>query len=513
MGVSPYNVITFYYKAIVEVYFQVAEDCTGMGKVSVDKLIVPRGSSVSISGNTATIVNEGSSVATPISKQGYTTKFIIWNNDKTDETKTYTVKTVQGGEIFYAHFEQKINTFPVHFRVASDSTGLGQVSTAKGELTDYIEVPYGTTVTINNGKVVLSYENDSSSPKANSKTGYTVTFTQWNGADDRTTATVKTITKETWFWAHFDQQINTFPVHFRVASDSTGLGQVSTAKGELTDYLAVPYGTTVSIDANGKVVLSDGSNSTPKANSKEGYSVYFTQWNGADDLKTPTVTTITKETWFWAHFDTRGMPVQVEVKYLSNGAPIQIDGKNLDWVTASYYGNDVSINYKQNFSDDIASKLDGAYKLTKGYISLPSGKGNNQGATVVYNNVDTQRIVIQFEFDKKATYIQRSMVYPDGSSMPFPVAEMPEAYGLDAVVTVTATDPADIGKTAMVRIGDASGTFYGAGQSGTYNGYTYKVVSGDSGRADDVKVLIDGGINVCSEKSPLKFYYEFVAAN
>ena len=220
MGVSPYNVITFYYKAIVEVYFQVANDCTGMGKVSVDKLIVPRGSSVSINGNTATIVGEGSSVATPINKEGYTTKFIIWNNDSTDETKTYTVKTVQGGEIFYAHFEQKINTFPVHFRVASDSTGLGNVSTASGELTDYLEVPYGTTVSISGGKVILS-DGSNSTPKAADKTGYTVHFTQWNGADNRTTATKTVITEETWFWAHFDQTINTFPVHFRVASDST----------------------------------------------------------------------------------------------------------------------------------------------------------------------------------------------------------------------------------------------------------------------------------------------------
>ena len=102
------------------------------------------------------------------------------------------------------------------------------------------------------------------------------------------------------------------------------------------------------------------------------------------------------------------------------------------------------------------------------------------------------------------------MVYPDGSSMPFPVAEMPEAYGLDAVVTVTAIDLADIGKTAMVRIGDDKGDFYGVGQTATYKGHTYKIVSGDSGRADDVKVLIDGAINVCSQSSPLQLYYKFV---
>jgi hypothetical protein len=94
----------------------------------------------------------------------------------------------------------------------------------------------------------------------------------------------------------------------------------------------------------------------------------------------------------------------------------------------------------------------------------------------------------------------------------FPVAEMPEAYGLDAVVTVTATDPADIGKTAKVRIGDSTGTFYGAGQTAVYKGYTYKVVSGDSGRADDVKVLVDGAINVCSQSNPLQFFYQFVRA-
>jgi hypothetical protein len=106
--------------------------------------------------------------------------------------------------------------------------------------------------------------------------------------------------------------------------------------------------------------------------------------------------------------------------------------------------------------------------------------------------------------------MQRYMVYADGASLPFPVAEMPEAYGLDATVTVTATDPADVSTAAKVRIGDAAGTFYGVGQTGTYNGHAYTVVQGDSGRPSDVKVLIDGEINVCSQSNPLPFYYQFV---
>ena len=156
MGISYYNVVTFYYKAIVDVYFRVANDCTGMGKVSVDKLVVPRGSSVSISGNVATIVGEGSSTVIPINKEGYTTNFIIWNNDKADETKTYTVKTVMGGETFYAHFEQEVSTFPVNSRVVFDSTGLGNVPTATDEKADCLEVLYGTTVSISGGKAILS---------------------------------------------------------------------------------------------------------------------------------------------------------------------------------------------------------------------------------------------------------------------------------------------------------------------------------------------------------------------
>ncbi len=296
-----------------------------------------------------------------------------------------------------------------------------------------------------------------------------------------------------------------YEVHFRVASDSTGLGDVSAEAGESKDILVL-YGTTVTIDSSRKLVFSDGSGSTPKASDIAGYNAFFTQWNGADDKITPIVATITEETWFWAHFDTRGVPVKIEAKYLSNGAPIQIDGKNLDWVSAAYYGDDVSVNYKQNFPEDVASKLDGAYNLTKGYISIPAGKSYDQGATVEYKNVDVDTIVIQFEFDKNATYIQRNMV-GIGS---FPVAEMPEAYGLDATITVTATDPADIGKTAKVRIGDDKGTFYGVGQTGTYDGHSYKVVKGDSGRADDVKVLVDGAINVCSQSKPLQFFYQFV---
>ncbi|MBR7006010.1 MAG: hypothetical protein IKH98_03765, partial [Candidatus Methanomethylophilaceae archaeon] len=88
---------------------------------------------------------------------------------------------------------------------------------------------------------------------------YDRTFDLWNNVtDDRSTDYVKTILEETWYYAHFDEVINTFPVHFRVASDSTGLGNVSTATGEKTDYLEVPYDTTVTINSDGKVVLSDG---------------------------------------------------------------------------------------------------------------------------------------------------------------------------------------------------------------------------------------------------------------
>ena len=507
--------VTFYYKGIITVHFRVGEDSTGLGEVSepID-VDVYKGTTAVVNGNVITLSYGGKQaavdVATPIDTEKYTRSFDLWNNATGDRNTDY-VKTILEETWYYAHFDEEINTFPVHFRVASDSTGLGNVSTAAGEKIDYVEVPYDTVVTIDSdGKVVLS-DGSNSTPKAIEKAGYDVAFTQWNGADDLTAPTVSVITGETWFWAHFVEDIHTFPVHFRVASDSTGLGNVSTDPGELTDYHSVPYGTAVAI-INGKVVLSDGSNSTPEAAEKAGYTVTFTQWNGADDRTTPTVKNITGETWFWAHFDTRGLPVQVEIKYLSNGAPIQIEGKNLDWVSASYYGNDVSINYKQNFSAEVASKLDAAYTLTKGFINMPAGHPDADPAldTVEYDSVDTQRIIIQFEFDKNATYMQRYMVYADGASLPFPVAEMPEAYGLDATVTVTATDPADVPKTAKVRIGDAAGTFYGVGQTGTYHGHAYKVVQGDSGRPSDVKVLIDGEINVCDQKGPLPFYYQFV---
>ncbi len=170
MGVYPYNVVTFYYKAIVNVYFKVADDCTGMGKVSTAMLTVPRGSEVFLSGDTVTIVGEGNNRATVIEKTGYTTEFIVWNNDKVDETKTYTVKTIdKDGYVFYAHFEQEASTFPVNSRVVSDSTGPGSVSTATGEKADCLEVPYGNTVPINGGKETLS-GGSISTPKAVSVT-------------------------------------------------------------------------------------------------------------------------------------------------------------------------------------------------------------------------------------------------------------------------------------------------------------------------------------------------------
>jgi hypothetical protein len=297
-------------------------------------------------------------------------------------------------------------------------------------------------------------------------------------------------------------------VHFRVGEDSAGLGEVSEPidvdvyKGTVASV----NGSVITLTYNGKQAAVDVA--TPIDTEK--YVRSFDLWNCSTGDRSPDyVEVILEETWYYAHFDQTGKPVQVEIKYVSEGLPIAIDGKNLDWVSGSYFGKDVSINYKQNLSADTAKKLDDAYVLARGYVVIPSDP-TDQGETVKVLDVDSDTVVIQFEFDKNATYMQRYMVYADGASLPFPVAEMPEAYGLDATVTVTATDPADVPKNAKVRIGDDKGTFYGVGQTGTYNGHTYKVVKGDSGKSSDVKVMIDGEINVCSQSSPLLFYYQFV---
>ena len=296
-------------------------------------------------------------------------------------------------------------------------------------------------------------------------------------------------------------------VHFRVGEDSAGLGEVSEPidvdvyKGTVASV----NGSVITLTYNGKQAAVDVA--TPIDTEK--YVRSFDLWNCSTGDRSPDyVEVILEETWYYAHFDQTGKPVQVEIKYVSEGLPIAIDGKNLDWVSGSYFGKDVSINYKQNLSADAAKKLDDAYVLARGYVVIPSDP-TDQGETVKVLNVDSDTVVIQFEFDKNVTYVQRHM-YGIGD---FPVTAMPEAYGLDATVTVTATDPADIGRTAEVLITDdakGEGTYVGVNQTGTYGGHSYKVVRGDSGRADDVKVLIDGEINVRSADDPLPFWYRFV---
>ena len=296
-------------------------------------------------------------------------------------------------------------------------------------------------------------------------------------------------------------------VHFRVGEDSAGLGEVSEPI-DVDVYrgtVASANGSVITLTYNGKQAAVDVA--TPIDTEK--YVRSFDLWNCSTGDRSPDyVEVILEETWYYAHFDQTGKPVQVEIKYVSEGLPIAIDGKNLDWVSGSYFGKDVSINYKQNLSADAAKKLDDAYVLARGYVVIPSDP-TDQGETVKVLDVDSDTVVIQFEFDKNATYVQRHM-HGIGD---FPVTAMPEAYGLDAAVTVTATDPADIGRTAEVLITDnatGEGTYVGVNQTGTYGGHSYKVVRGDSGRADDVKVLIDGEINVCTADDPLPFWYRFV---
>ncbi|MBR4226422.1 MAG: hypothetical protein IKR86_06590, partial [Candidatus Methanomethylophilaceae archaeon] len=103
-----------------------------------------------------------------------------------------------------------------------------------------------------------------------------------------------------------------------------------------------------------------------------------------------------------------------------------------------------------------------------------------------------------------------------------PVYETSEPYGDAHHATVVANDPKDAGKAIQVLITDvvidnqAQGTFIGAGQSATYNGYTYSVnqlpkIVKDGLTYDAVEVVISGGLNVHDDiNDPLVIWYQYV---
>jgi hypothetical protein len=307
--------------------------------------------------------------------------------------------------------------------------------------------------------------------------------------------------------AYFDRD---FTVNFKVASDSTGMGTVS-----IPDSFIVSAGTTVQVNGDTVVLGGYGSNTATPAAETAQYVFSFVKWTGADDNSTPVPTVITEPTTIWAHFTKTAIPYSVVIKYMCDGAPILKDGADIRVNSQGEWGETYSYNYLDNpkFDETMAAK----YSLLRGYIEQPSNP-TNQGETIT-TTINSNLTVFVFEFSKKGAYVQFHRQFNPVAN---PVYETPEPYGDTHYATLQAAQESDAGKVIQVLITDPTtetsveGKFIGAGQSATYNGYTYSVnqlpkLVKDGKTYDAVEIVIAGGLNVHDDiNDPLVIWYQII---
>ena len=272
---------------------------------------------------------------------------------------------------------------------------------------------------------------------------------------------------------------------------------------------SVEYGTRISTSGNVLTVAGYGQTVATPALADQRYIYSFVNYTEGD-------TVIVSDWVVTAHFKPIAIPYSVVIKYMCDGAPILKDGVDIRVTSQGERESTFTYNYLDNpkFDTTMASK----YTLIKGYVEQPAMLAD-QGETVSVS-ISESLTVIVFEFNKKGAYIQ---FHRQSNPVAGPVYETPEPYGDAHHATIAANDPTDAGKIIRVLITDnvvgheAQGTFIGAGESATYNGYTYSVnqlpkVVKNGLTYDKVEVTISGGLNVHDDiNDPLVVWYSMDA--
>jgi len=479
--------VVAHFRPVVNEYTVYFEAIGNKGTVSVDKIEhVPYGTQLSDFGPTFTVAGKGTCNAVPADADDqYTYRFVEWQQYP---------DTVTGDTYIVAVFEPVTNNYTVYFKA------IGNKGTVSVDM--ITDVPYGTKLSDLGTTFTVAGKGTCNAVPADADAQYTYYFVEWQEYPDA-------VYKDTTIVAVFEPQINQYRINAVVVTE-TPWGIVETP----TVY-TVDYGTQVSTSGD-NVVVGDYGLFVPTANAEDQrYAYFFVEWTDVDSKDGAKLAnfTVVENTTVYAKFDRAAIPYSVVVKYICDGAPILKDGVDIRVNSQGEYGSTYTYNYLDNpkFDDDMAAK----YSLKKGYLEEPNNP-TNQGETVSVT-IDQARTIIVFEFAKKGAFVQ---FHRQDNPVANQTYETPEPYGEKHTATMqaSASQPTDAGKSIKVLITDdvtgnhANGNFVGAGQTGTYNGYTYKVNQlAKNGQFDAVEIVIDGGLNVHDEYSdPLVIWYQLV---
>ncbi len=445
-----------------------------MGTVDVSSYTVKYGTPLVKDWNVLYVGDYGYTLATPAPPdEGYIYDFYYWDNCPETVTEDVTIVAV-----FYAIS----NSYTVYFY---DQGMSGTVSV------DYIDnIPYGSVLEAVDNMLLINGWPACEATPAPADTQFTYEFIGWDFPG--------MINGDTTVIAFF----NPVPITYSVDIVVEGNGTVD------YDHYDVPAGTVLSTEGNVLTVSGYGQTIATPAPSDMQCTYAFDQYVGGDKV-------VAEDCVVYACFEAYAIPYSVVITYMCDGSPILKHGVDIRVNSQGEWGELFSYNYLDNpkFDEEMASK----YTLVKGYLKQPSDP-TNQGETVTTTISDTTTVIV-FEFSKRGAYVQ---FHRQGNPIANPVYETPEPYGEIHYAAVSSMMESDADKVIEVLITDpttgssVTGNFIGAGESATYNGYTYTVnqlpkITKNGLTYDMVEIVIDGGLNVHDNvNDPLVIWYRLV---
>ena len=218
----------------------------GYGSVNETSVTVPYGTSVSTSGNVLTIGTTTVTATPTASNAQYTYTFDHWNN--VPATVTGNVDNIE------AVFTRTVNQYTVLWK---SEDGTSTIETDDNQ-------NYGAATAFNG-----------TTPTKDATAQYTYTFDGWateaNGEKVYENGATPTVSGAATYYAHFAATLRKYTVS--VAATPAGYGTVSAAS-----VAEVPYGSTVTVNANQITVNGSTITATPAAATAQ-YTYSFSQWD------------------------------------------------------------------------------------------------------------------------------------------------------------------------------------------------------------------------------------------
>ena len=353
------------------------------GTVSTNRVVVPYGTSVSVTDNVLTI-GETQITATPNDPTAqYTYAFDEWQNVPQSGQIT-------GNTTITAVFTSTVNQYIV--TIVSNDANYGSVSLGS------VTVDYGTPITRSDNTISIGNDTITATPTEDTAQ-YTYDFSRWD-------YTGNTVQEDMTVRAIFTRTLNQYTVTI-VPNDDTW-GDVS--RGSVT----VNYGTAISVENNDLTIGELTVTASPHTATPE-YNFAFVEWTGI-----PQSGQVTEDTTVTADFERTERMYTVTIS-AGNGGSVNVSSvNNVPYNTnVSVVGNRLTIGITQITATPNPADAQYTY-VFKEWVNVPTN-GLIQTDTTIYAEFDSiineYTVTIQSENTDYGTVSESSVVVPYGTTI------------------------------------------------------------------------------------------------